>query len=147
MNPIDAAAVLCMRFEGFRANPYLCPAGVPTIGFGSTAYAEGTRVQLTDPAITREAATDLLLHTLRTIYVPGALKCCPGVTGPRLAALADFCYNLGVGRLKASTLRKRVNAGDWDGARVEILKWNKAGGRVLRGLTLRRKAELALLSA
>ena len=145
MNPVDAAAVLCMRCEGFRAKPYLCPAGVATIGFGSTAYADGTRVQLTDPAITREFAADLLLHTLRTIYVPGALKCCPGVAGTRLAALADFCYNLGVGRLKASSLRRRVNAGDWDGARVELLKWVRAGGRTLPGLVRRREAEAVLL--
>jgi lysozyme len=145
MNAVDASAVLCMRFEGFRASPYLCPAGVATIGFGSTAYANGIGVKLSDPAITRDAAAELLMHTLRTIYVPGVLKCCPGVSGNQLAALADFCYNLGVGRLKSSTLRRRVNAEDWDGARVELLKWTRCSGRVLRGLVARREAEAALI--
>jgi len=145
MNAVDAAAVLCMRFEGFRSKPYLCPAGVPTIGYGSTAYADGTRVQLSDPAITREAAAELLMHTLRTIYVPGVLKYCPGLRGQRLAAIADFGYNLGLGRLRASTLRRKVNAEDWDGARLELAKWTKGGGRVLRGLVIRREAEAMLI--
>ena len=145
MNPLDITAVLCMRFEGFRSKPYLCPAGVPTIGFGSTAYADGTRVTLRDAPITREAAAELLEHELRHTYFPGVLKSSPELSGGALAAMADFAYNLGVGRYRASTLRKRVNAGDWDRAKIELRKWTRGGGRVLPGLVIRREAEVNLL--
>lgn len=140
------AAALCRRFEGFYASPYLCPAGVATIGYGSTRYADGRAVALSDPAFTREQAESLLIDQLRKTYLPGVLRLCPAVdTAARLGALIDFAYNLGNGALKVSTLRKRVNAGDWDAVPGELLKWNKAGGRVLRGLTLRRQAEAALI--
>jgi GH24 family phage-related lysozyme (muramidase) len=59
--------------------------------------------------------------------------------------LTDFAFNLGINALKNSTLRKKVNAGDWEGAKKEILKWNKAGGKVLSGLTKRRVSESILL--
>jgi len=78
-------------------------------------------------------------------FVAGTLKLCPGVDGPRLAALADFSYNLGLTRLKGSTLRRKVLAGDWDAAAVEIRKWTRGGSRVLPGLVLRREAEARLL--
>lgn len=63
----------------------------------------------------------------------------------RLAALIDFTFNLGKGNLQSSTLRRCVNAGDWAGAKVQIRRWNKAGGRVLRGLTIRRETEAVML--
>lgn len=143
---VQVASALMRRFEGFYPKPYLCPAGVPTIGYGSTLYADGSAVQLTDPPITRQQAEELLQLTVRRDYLPAVLKLCPGVDDPnRLAALIDFAYNLGNGALRSSTLRKRVNAGDWDAVPAELMKWNKAGGRVLRGLTLRRQAEAALI--
>lgn len=146
MDAVEIAAALARRFEGLRLSPYLCPAGVPTIGFGSTFYEDGTRVQLTDPPITRERAEALLLWMVRKVYLPAVMRLCPGVDSPgRLAALIDFTFNLGQGKLKASTLRKRVNAGAWDQAPTELRKWNKAGGRVLRGLTIRREAEASLI--
>ena len=134
------------RFEGFYARPYLCPAGVPTIGFGNTYYEDGSQVTLSDPPITRGRAEALLLWTVANVYLPQAIKLCPGVDAPeRLAAILDFTYNLGGTALKNSTLRRKVNAGDWDAVPAEFMKWNKAGGRVLRGLTLRREAEVSLL--
>lgn len=134
------------RFEGFYARPYLCPAGVPTIGFGNTYYEDGSLVTLSDPPITRDRAEALLLWTVANVYLPQAIKLCPGVDAPeRLAAILDFTYNLGGTALKNSTLRRKVNAGDWDAVPAEFMKWNKAGGRVLRGLTLRREAEVSLL--
>lgn len=149
--PVDVAvavaAALARRFEGLYLKPYLCPAGVPTIGYGATYYEDGTRVQLTDRPITREQAEALLLWMVRRVYLPAVRRQCPGVDNPnRLAALIDFTLNLGESNLRASTLRRRVNVGDWDSARVEVLRWDKAGGRVLRGLTLRRKANAALLA-
>ncbi len=143
---LPTALALMRRFEGFYQRPYLCPAGVPTIGYGATYYEDGTRVTLSDSAITRERAEALLLWHVRTVYLPAVVKLCPGLDSPaRLAALIDFAFNLGSGNLKSSTLRRRVNAGDWDDVPDELRKWNKAGGLVLRGLTLRREAEAQLI--
>ena len=147
---IDAAAptalALMRRFEGFYPRPYLCPAGVPTIGYGATYYENGTRVTLMDAPIDRARAEGLLIWVVGHVYLPQVIKLCPGIDSPdRLAALIDFAYNLGGSALKGSTLRKRINGGDWDAVPAELRKWNKAGGRVLRGLTLRREAEAQLI--
>ena len=143
---LEIASALARRFEGFCASPYLCPAGVPTIGFGATFYEDGTRVRLTDPPITRGRAEALLLWQVQMRFLPAVLRLCPGVNSPeRLAALIDFAFNLGSTRLKTSTLRRRVNAGRWDAVPSELLKWNRAGGRVLAGLTRRRRAEVELV--
>lgn len=143
---IAVAAALCRRFEGFRPRPYLCPAGVPSIGYGSTLYLDGRRVQLTDPPISGEAAERLLQVTVWRTYLPAVVLLCPGVNNPqRLAALIDFTYNLGAGNLRASTLRRRVNAGDWAAVPRELRKWVRGGGRVLPGLVARREAEAALI--
>lgn len=143
---VQVTAALCRRFEGFYAAPYLCPAGVPTIGYGATYYEDGRPVRMTDPAITRERAEQLLLWHVRNVYLPAVVRLCPGANTPeRLAALIDFAFNLGTGNLRASTLRRRVNAQEWEDVPAQLLRWNKAGGRVLRGLTLRRQAEAALI--
>ena len=146
VDPIEIAAALCRRFEGFHGAPYLCPAGVPTIGYGATHYLDGRAVRLTDPPISREAAERLLLRQIERIYLPAVLRLCPGVAEPgRLAALIDFAFNLGDGRLRASTLRRRVNAGQWGAVPDELRKWVRGGGRVLPGLVRRREAEIALV--
>lgn len=150
---LDIAAELCRRFEGFRSKPYLCPAGVQTIGYGSTHYGDGRRVTLQDPPISEPVAWALLLSELFNTYAPGVLRQCPGLLPlallesdwRKLNAIVDFAYNLGVGRLQTSTLRRRINAGDWEGARAELGKWVRGGGRVLPGLVARRAAEAALL--
>lgn len=143
---VHLAASLCRRFEGCYLKPYLCPAGVPTIGYGATFYQDGRKVQLTDPPITKAQAEDLLLWMIRSRFLPSTVSLCPGADTPsRLAALCDFAFNLGIGNLKASTLRRRVNDGNWDDVPAQLRKWNKAGGRVLRGLTLRREAEVSLI--
>lgn len=143
---VEVAAALCRRFEGCRLRPYLCPAGVPTIGYGSTRYLDGRAVQLTDPPITVAQAERLLLVVVRRTYLPAVLTLCPGVADARrLAALIDFTYNLGSGNLRASTLRRKVNAGDWAAVPGELRKWVRGGGRVLPGLVKRREAEVALI--
>ena len=142
---IQVAAALCRMFEGCYLSPYLCSAGVPTIGFGATYYEDGTAVSLSDPPITRDRAEALLLWMVTTRYLPAVLKLCPGVDNPhRLAALIDFTFNLGAGALKASTLRRKVNAGEWKSVPDELRKWVKGGGKVLRGLVRRRDAEAVL---
>lgn len=145
---LEIAAALCRRFEGFAARPYLCPAGVPTIGYGATHYLDGRRVTLTDPPITKEGAERLLLKQIERVYLPAVLRQCPALaseTPERLAALIDWTFNLGEGNLRASTLRRKVNAEQWDDVPAQILKWNRGGGVVLRGLVLRREAEAALI--
>jgi lysozyme len=143
---VSVANALIRRFEGVYLTPYLCPAGVPTVGVGATHYEDGTRVQLTDPPITRERAEAMLQWHVKNVYLPAVLRLCPGIdNADRLAALIDFTFNLGAGKLKASTLRKRINAGDWESVPVELMKWNKAGGRVLPGLTIRRKTEASMV--
>jgi lysozyme len=144
---LSIVRALCVRFEGLRLKPYLCPAVVPTIGLGSTTYEDGRFVQLSDPAISAERAYSLADLTLTTIYLPAARKYCPRcvLSAEMQAALGDFAYNLGVTRLKASTLRRKINAGDLAGARVELAKWVRGGGRILLGLVMRRAAEAALL--
>lgn len=140
------AAILCRKFEGLYLQPYLCSAGVPTIGYGATYYEDGTRVTLRDPPITRERADQLLIWHIGTVYLPAVRQLCPGADTPeRVAALIDFAFNLGSGNLRASTLRKRMNEKNWPAAQAEIIKWVRAGGRVLRGLVLRRQAESKLL--
>lgn len=138
--------ILCRRFEGLRLRPYFCPAMVASIGYGATSYLDGRAVQIKDPAISLDTAERLLDRTVRTIYLPAAIRQCPTAnTFARLAALADFAFNLGPTRLKSSTLRKRVLANDWEGAQVEVRKWVRAGGRVLPGLVLRCEARVALM--
>lgn len=145
---VQVAAELCRRFEGLRLRPYLCPSGVPTIGYGATHYEDGRRVRLTDKPITKARAEQLLLHQLRTVYLPIVLRLCPGVDSPRrLAALVDWTFNLGGGRLQASTLRRRVNEGRWEDVPAELRKWVYAAGVVMLGLQLRREEEAVLVRA
>lgn len=145
---IDIAAVLCRRFEGLVLTPYLCSAGVPTIGYGATYYPDGRRVTLKDPPITRETAERMLLIQIQQDFLPAVARQCPVLlreTPERLAAIIDFTFNLGEGNLRASTLRRKINAELWDEVPVQLMRWNKAGGRVLRGLTIRRQAEADLI--
>lgn len=120
--------------------PYLCPAGVWTCGWGST----GPDVIPGQPW-TQEYADDRMQQDAAR-FADGTSKLCPGLDERALCALADFSYNLGLGRLRSSTLRRKVNARDWAAARIELMKWCRGGGRVLRGLQIRRAAECELLS-
>lgn len=146
MDAIELAAALCRRFEGLHLQPYLCPAGVPTIGYGATFYEDGRRVTLKDAPITRERAEVLLRYQITRRFLPAVMRLCPGADSlPRVAALIDFAFNLGEGNLGASTLRRKVNAGAWDEVPAQFMRWNRAGGVVLRGLTRRRAAEVELV--
>lgn len=140
------AARLCLAFEGLVLHPYLDDVGVPTIGVGATFYEDGRPVTLLDPPITRERALQLLNWHLRCHFLPEVARLCPGAQTPqRIAALLDFAFNLGVGNLRASTLRAKVNAGLWPDVPAQFMRWTRAGGRVLAGLVKRRAAEAALV--
>ncbi len=145
--PITRALPVIVRFEGLRLRPYLCPAGVWTVGLGSVRYLDGQPVRPTDPPITREHAYALAVEQLRREYLPAVLRLCPGIDSfDKLAGVLSFTYNVGAGALQASTLRRRINAGDWPGAQAEMLKWNKAGGKILPGLVIRRAVEASMLA-
>lgn len=145
---LQLALTIAKRFEGCRLRPYLCPAGVPTIGYGTTRYLDGTAVTLSDPPINAIIALGLLQGYIERVCIPLAITLCPTINTPgRLAAIADFIYNLGPGRLKASTLRRRILAGAWDDVPAELRKWVMANGRRLQGLILRREAEILLVSS
>lgn len=119
--------------------PYLCPANVWTCGWGSTGPDVKPGVVWTPAYCDQRLDQDL------DRFLAGTLQLVPGLSGARLAALADFSYNLGLGRLKASTLRKRALAGNWDAVCVELQKWVFGGGKQLPGLVARRKVEVALI--
>ena len=145
----QAAIDLAKRFEGFhrvpkvdpgRAHPYICPAGYWTIGFGHLCDPK-------HPPITEAEAEIYLARDLQTALV-ATLRYCPVLaTEPeeRLAAIVDFTFNLGAGRLQASTLRRRINQRDWVAAGKELRRWVYGGGKVLPGLVARRQAEIFLL--
>jgi len=144
---LELAAALCRQFEGYRAKPYLCPAGVATIGYGSTYYSDGRKVTLEDAPMDEPTARALLMSELEHNYLPGVLRNCPILAADerRCNAIVDFVYNLGIGRLQTSTLKRKINAQDWEGAKEQLMLWTKGGGKVLPGLLKRRTAECALL--
>ena len=144
---LELAAELCRKYEGYRSKPYLCPAGVPTIGYGSTYYADKRKVTLEDPPMEEGAARALLMVELEHTYLPGVLRNCPVLANNvrRCNAIVDYAYNLGVGRLQTSTLKRKINAQDWDGVQEQLMLWTKGGGKVLPGLVARRKAECLLV--
>lgn len=134
----DNALELIKRFEGLRLTAYKCPAGVYTIGYGHTnGVQRGQRctelqaeLWLMDDLREAEQAVDYLTR------VP--------LKDNQRGALVLFVFNVGGGNFAASTLLKKLNAGDYDGAASEFIHWNKGGGKVLPGLTKRRQAEAAL---
>jgi len=145
----QSAIELAKRFEGFESKakrgieitavPYICPAGFWTIGFGHLSDPN-------HPPITEAEAEVYLARDLQTALT-ATLRFCPVLaTEPegRLAAIVDFTFNLGAGRLQTSTLRRRVNQRDWAAATKELHRWVYGGGKVLPGLVNRRMAEVAL---
>jgi lysozyme len=136
---------LIKKFEGFSAVPYMCPASVVTIGYGSTRYADGRKVKMTDNSITIEGAIILLKQTLKQYELAVDAYCRDDINQNQFDALVDFAYNCGNGNLKSSTLLKKINANPNDPTiAVEFRKWNKGGGKVLKGLVNRREAEIQL---
>jgi len=135
---------LIEKFEGFYPKPYLCPAGVPTIGIGSTFYEDGTKVTLNDPEITKERAYQLVSHELSKIGIAIDKLVAFDINDNQYSSLLSFCYNVGIGNFKSSTLLKLLNSGDCIGASEQFIRWNKANGKPLNGLTKRRIAEKEL---
>lgn len=136
---------LIKEFEGFRSKPYLDAVGVPTIGYGATHYGNGVKVKMSDKPITEAEASALLQDMLKQYEKPVLDNVTSKINQNQFDALVSFTYNLGGTNFRKSTLLKKVNANPMDlTISNEFLKWNKAGNKVLAGLTRRRKAEAEL---
>lgn len=135
---------LIKKYEGLRLSSYLCPASVVTIGYGSTRYPNGKKILLGEKLASEKEATQLLLATLSP-YEDAVNKHLPNINQCQFDALVCFAYNVGTGALIKSTLLKKAKANNADPSILdEFLRWNKAGGKVLAGLTNRRREEANL---
>jgi lysozyme len=153
----EAGKQLIKAFEGVHKKPYLCPAVLWTVGVGRVLYPEQAKLKVADrksyplkPEHNKEwsdEAIDLLFDADLLRFESGVLRHCPdsALSQSQFDALVAFSFNVGLGALQASTLRRLYNAGDIVGAAAEFLKWNKGGGKVLPGLTRRRQAEMELM--
>ncbi len=129
---------LIKQYEGCKLTAYVCPAGVLTIGYGST----GKHVK---PGMTiTEAEAEKLLRDDLARFEEGVEKFCPVATENQFAALVSFAFNVGIEALRTSTLRRLHNEGKYAEAAEQFKRWNKGGGRVLPGLVKRRAAEAQL---
>ena len=129
---------LIKKYEGLRLEAYKCPSGVFTIGYGQTRGVK------TGMRITKEQAEGFLLDDLKT-YEKAVNNCVKvPINQCQFDALVSFSFNCGTGALKNSTLLKKLNNKDYTGASNEFLKWNKANGKVLKGLVKRRQDEREL---
>jgi lysozyme len=136
---------LLESFEGCKLKAYKCPAGVWTIGVGSTHYSNGSKVLPNDVLISKEAALELLADTLKNFEETVARHVKVIITQHEFDALVSLCYNIGPTNFNSSTLLKLLNAGEPAEVVVkQFVRWNKAGGKVLAGLTRRRQAEARL---
>jgi lysozyme len=131
---------LIKHFEGCELEAYKCPAGVWTIGYGHIKTAvEGM-------TITQHQADEMLIEEMNEYegYINNSVRV--DLTQNQFDAMVSWVYNLGSGNLNTSTLLKVLNSGDYAGVPEQMLRWNKAGGRVLEGLTRRRQAEADLFA-
>lgn len=138
---------LIKRYEGVRRKPYKCPAGLWTVGVG---HLIGDGLSLPDSwnRTLEVAEIDALLAKDVTRFERGVARYVSArLTQGMFDALVSFSFNLGLGTLQRSTLRQKINRGDKDGAIQSLLKYNKAAGKVLKGLDLRRKAEAQLFNS
>jgi lysozyme len=130
------------KHEGLRLKPYLCPAKVPTIGYGNTYYLNGKRVTLLDKEITKQEAFDMFKEIANRFAKRVDELVTSNINQNQFNALVSFAYNVGTGNFSSSTLLKKVNKNPNDlTLKAEFLRWNKAGGKVLNGLTKRRNEE------
>jgi len=141
----DNCVNLIKEYEGFESKPYLCPAGVPTIGYGTTIYPYGDYVDLRDPAISEKQATRILLTTIDR-YSDSVDRYLKNIINQsQFDALVSIAYNIGLTAFRKSTLLKRVNENPNDpDIAYQFSRWKRGGGRILQGLVRRRTAEAEL---
>ena len=143
MQTSDKGIAMIKQFEGCKLTAYQDSVGVWTIGYGWTKPVDGKPIRA-GMTIKQETAERLLKTGLVSYESDVSRLVKVGLTQGQFDALVSFTYNLGARSLSTSTLLRKLNAGDYAGAANEFLRWNKAGGKVLNGLTRRREAERAL---
>lgn len=143
MQTSDKGIALIKQFEGCKLTAYQDSVGVWTIGYGWTQPVDGKPVRA-GMTIKQETAERLLKTGLVSYESDVSRLVKVGLTQGQFDALVSFTYNLGARSLSTSTLLRKLNTGDYAGAAEEFLRWNKADGKVLNGLTRRREAERAL---
>lgn len=136
----QAGLDLIKKYEGFRGSAYLDPVKIPTIGYGATYYQNGRKVKMGD-VITKKEAEKLLLDTVSNFATEVSALVTVPLSGNQFSALVSFAFNVGIGAFKTSTLLQLLNKGKYGLAANEFLRWDRAGNRVLAGLTKRRKEE------
>lgn len=160
-----AGANLMHQYEGCRNKPYLCPAHIWTIGYGHVLYQEQIRL----PMVAKEGQSTTMIRKdfplkqednrvwskeeIEKLFADdvnsferGVLRLAPALSNYQGAfdACVSFAFNAGLGNFQRSTIRMKINRGDWEGAAEAFMQWTKGGGRELPGLVKRRKAEVAL---
>jgi len=152
----EAGIQLIKSFEGCHSSPYRCPAALWTIGYGHVLYPDQARLKTPERAsyplkpehnrVWDADEIDALLAADLRKFEAGVLRLCPPCVDsqPQFDAIVSLAFNIGLGNLQASTLRMKYSRGEIESAADEFLKWNKAGGKILAGLTRRRSAERAL---
>lgn len=143
MQTSEKGISLIKEFEGCKLTAYQDSVGVWTIGYGWTQPVDGKPIRA-GMTIKQQTAERLLKTGLVSYESDVSRLVKVGLTQGQFDALVSFTYNLGARSLSTSTLLRKLNAGDYAGAADEFLRWNKAGGKVLNGLTRRREAERAL---
>jgi GH24 family phage-related lysozyme (muramidase) len=146
---LEPALKIIRQFEGLRLEAYRCPAGVPTIGYGATRLIDAP-VRMGDK-ITQQMAEDLLRNQVENLFASGLFVLLPLMKTwkpNQQAALVSWAFNIGLGAVEESTLRKRLAAGEAPSVVVpeELPKWDKADGKTLEGLARRRAAEVRLFT-
>ncbi len=140
MKTSDAGIALIKRWEGERLTAYLCPANVWTIGVGHTA-AMGDPKPVSGMRITSDEASAILRRDLAQIERDVDAAVSVTLNQRQFDTLVSFVFNVGIGAFRKSTLLKKLNAGDYQAVPEELMKWTRAGGKVLQGLVSRRKSE------
>jgi lysozyme len=155
MKVSDKVIHMIKHHEGVRTKPYQCPALLWTVGVGHVIDPNHARVPLADRkqlpipqgwdrVLSMGEVDDILKKDLAR-FESGVSRLCPvSLTQGQFDALVSFSFNVGLGNLQRSTIRMKVNRGDFEGAAESFLDWTKAGGKVLKGLVNRRNDERAL---
>lgn len=138
----DKGYKLITKFEGLSLKPYLDSIKVPTIGYGNTYYLNGKKVTLLDKEITKQEAFDMFKEIANRFGKRVDELVTSNINQNQYNSLVSFAYNVGTGNFASSTLLKKVNKNPNDlTIKDEFLRWNKAGGKVINGLTNRRNEE------
>ena len=155
MKVSDKLIEMIKHDEGVKMRPYQCPALLWTVGVGHVIDPNHAKIKLADRkglpipdgwdrVLSMDEVNAILKQDLAR-FEAGVMRLCPkGKSQGQFDALVSFSFNVGLGNLQNSTLRMKHNRGDYEGAAEEFLKWNKAGGKVLKGLDKRRRGEKAL---